>query len=61
MFVCLCHAVTDREIRDAVDNGIADVDQLQEMCGAGSGCGSCRDVAQEVIDARLLEARAYAA
>lgn len=61
MFVCVCRAVTDREILDAVDNGIEHVDQLEEHCGAGSGCGSCKVLAQELIDSRRLEAGAYAA
>ncbi|MAT83996.1 MAG: 2Fe-2S ferredoxin [Gammaproteobacteria bacterium] len=62
MYVCVCHAVTDRDIHEAVDaQGVAHVDELEELCGAGSCCGSCRDVAQELIDARLVQARAYAA
>ena len=61
MFVCVCHAITDREIHEAVDSGVDHVDQLEELCGAGSRGGSCRHTAQELIDARLLEARAYAA
>lgn len=61
MFVCVCHAVTDREIREAVDDGVADLDQLQAHCGAGSGCGCCKAMAQELIDAHRMEAQAYAA
>jgi bacterioferritin-associated ferredoxin len=61
MFVCVCHAITDREIRDADDSGVEHVDQLEELCGAGSGCGSCRHMAQELIDARRMEAQSYAA
>ena len=61
MFVCLCHAVTDREIHEAVDSGVADVEQLGELCGVGTGCGCCRSMAQELIDARRVEAQGYAA
>lgn len=61
MFVCVCKAITDREIHEAVDSGIDHVDQLEELCGVGTGCGTCRHTAQELIDARLLESRAYAA
>lgn len=61
MFVCVCHAVTDREIHEAVDNGVEHVDQLEELCGAGTGCGTCKTTAQELIDARRMEARSYAA
>ncbi len=62
MFVCLCQAVTDREIHEVVDQGAVEhVDQLEELCGAGSGCGTCRHTAQELIDARLMDGQAYAA
>ena len=61
MFVCVCRAVTDREIRDAVDGGVDHVDQLEDVCGAGSCCGTCKPMAQELIEARLLESRTYAA
>ncbi|MFP6814414.1 MAG: (2Fe-2S)-binding protein [Pseudomonadales bacterium] len=61
MYVCLCKAVTDKQIRDAVDNGVQNIAQLQESCGAASGCGRCRDVAQELIDERLADARYYSA
>ena len=61
MFVCLCKAITDREIHEAVDSGVDHVDQLEEICGVGSGCGSCKDLAQELINSRLSTVRAYAA
>jgi bacterioferritin-associated ferredoxin len=61
MFVCLCKAVTDQEIHDAVDNGVSDVRQLEELWGIASNCGTCRDFAQHLIDARLAESRSYAA
>jgi len=61
MYVCLCRAVTDREIHQAVDGGVDHVDQLEELCGIGTGCGGCRNVAQELIDARLADSRSYAA
>ena len=62
MFVCLCKAITDREIHEAVDAGaVGHVDDLEQLCGVGSGCGTCRPTAQELIDARLTETGAYAA
>jgi bacterioferritin-associated ferredoxin len=61
MFVCVCHAVTDRDIHEAVDEGVHHVEQLEALCGVGSGCGSCRTMAQELIESRLAEGQAYAA
>jgi bacterioferritin-associated ferredoxin len=61
MFVCLCSAITDSQIQDAVDDGVQSVTQLEELWGVGAGCGTCRDFAQQLIDTRLAEAVAYAA
>ncbi len=61
MYICLCKAVTDQEIREAVDNGANTVGQLAESCGAGTGCGRCRPMAQELIDEHLSESQYYAA
>ena len=62
MYVCLCRAVKDSEVRQAAASGIEDVDQLAEALGVGTGCGSCRDFAQSLIDEVLAdESLAYAA
>ena len=41
MIVCLCHGVRDRDIDEVIDRGAATVDDIGEMCGAGTGCGAC--------------------
>ena len=41
MFVCSCHAVTDRTVKAAVAAGAHDVEAVADLCGAGSGCGGC--------------------
>lgn len=42
MFVCLCHAVSDRTIRDAIRAGARTVEAVGEACRAGTQCGKCR-------------------
>jgi len=54
MFVCLCAAVTDAELRTCIRAGACTVDEVGDACGAGTGCGSCR----ERIDVLLLAAHA---
>ncbi len=61
MYVCLCQAVKDSEVRQAVASGVEDVDELAEVLGVGTGCGSCRAFAQALIDEALDESLAYAA
>ena len=50
MYVCLCQAVKEADVRQAVASGVDDVEQLAEHLGVGTGCGSCRDYAQALID-----------
>ncbi|HWP94533.1 MAG TPA: bacterioferritin-associated ferredoxin [Gammaproteobacteria bacterium] len=55
MYVCVCHAVTDREIRAAVDDGLCTLRELADTLGVATGCGKCARLARELIDARLRE------
>ena len=62
MYVCLCRAVTDADIRQAADEGVADVHQLVETLGVGTNCGTCLEAARSIINARSAADRlAYAA
>jgi len=49
MYVCICHGVTDREIRRAAEDGCRDVHELTMRSGCGSSCGSCLSLAAEVL------------
>jgi bacterioferritin-associated ferredoxin len=43
VYVCICHAVTRDEFDRVVEDGARCVDSVGERCGAGTGCGSCRE------------------
>ncbi|KIQ96262.1 bacterioferritin-associated ferredoxin [Lysobacter sp. A03] len=50
MYVCICNGITDHDIRQAAE---ADCDSMAELTmrtGAGSCCGSCVDMASELLD-----------
>ena len=49
MLVCHCHRVSDREIRAAVRGGACTLDDVANQCGAGSGCGGCQPVVEEIL------------
>ena len=49
VYVCLCNGVTDRHIRDAVDKGCSSVGELTMRTGCGANCGSCLDMAADMI------------
>lgn len=58
MYVCLCHGITDRRLREAADAGARDLDTLAAMTGCGTGCGCCRETAERLL-AEHREARAF--
>jgi len=53
MIICLCHRVSDRDIRRAVDAGLRNFEVLQDETRLASGCGSCHDCARAVFDEAL--------
>lgn len=50
MYVCICNAVTDKDIRRAAANGADTLYELQDRLGVASCCGSCADQATEILD-----------
>ena len=57
MYVCICNAVTDSHIRNAVNDGVRTLGQLRQTTGCGTTCGSCKDMAVEVLQQALTERR----
>ena len=53
MYICICHAVTDSAIREAVDRGVGNFRDLSFETGCGTQCGSCVKLAREVLDDEL--------
>jgi bacterioferritin-associated ferredoxin len=49
LFVCLCTAVTEREIRDCVLAGARTVDEVGDLSMAGTGCGGCRERIEMIL------------
>jgi len=52
--ICNCMDVSEHEIVDAIKNKEAiDVQDIMDTTGAGTGCGSCVDDIQEILDREL--------
>ena len=41
MIVCVCEGVSDREIREAIDNGSKTLQEIGRSCRAGTDCATC--------------------
>ncbi|MDO8329852.1 MAG: bacterioferritin-associated ferredoxin [Fluviicoccus sp.] len=55
MYVCLCHAVTDKQIKHAVEDGCCSLREVSQCLNVGKTCGRCVPVAREVISDTLAE------
>lgn len=54
MYVCICNAVTDRDIRDAAQrHGVSTMEELGARLKVATCCGSCRECAHKVLDEAL--------
>lgn len=49
MYVCICKAVTDKQIRRAAARGVDNLYDLRDTLGVASGCGSCADLAESIL------------
>jgi bacterioferritin-associated ferredoxin len=49
MYVCICHAVTEREVREAAAAGVRTLTELTFRTGCAGGCGSCARHAENVL------------
>lgn len=49
MFVCLCNAISDTDLRQVAKNGAKDVDSAYRCFGAEIKCGRCRETAEQIL------------
>ncbi len=52
--ICTCFGVTEETIENAIESKyLTSVEAVAGECNAGSGCGSCRMLIQEMIDTNI--------
>jgi len=49
VYVCICNAITDREIRGAVALGARSLADLESSLGVATCCGRCADCARRLV------------
>jgi bacterioferritin-associated ferredoxin len=49
MIVCLCRGVSEAALQHLIDAGATSLRQIGEACGAGTDCGACCPLVQELL------------
>ena len=49
MYICICNAITDRDITKAVERGARSDEDLARELGVGLGCGRCTSCAKSIL------------
>lgn len=58
MYVCVCLAVTESEVRSAIEAGATTRELVTQRCRAGGDCGSCHGMIEQMIEDHLEDQRA---
>lgn len=53
--VCSCIGVTMGMIKEAVDSGASNLEEVQEITSVGTGCGMCLEEVKHLIDRFVSE------
>jgi bacterioferritin-associated ferredoxin len=49
MYVCVCNAVTEKDVHTCVAAGAGSAGQVKKACGWKPGCGACTARLSEVV------------
>jgi bacterioferritin-associated ferredoxin len=50
MYVCLCNALTDRNVREAMHSGASRPSEIYGACGCTAQCGTCAMAMRRMLD-----------
>jgi bacterioferritin-associated ferredoxin len=49
MYICICNAITERQIIQAAEGGARTAHDLAHGLGVGLGCGRCTSCAKDLL------------
>lgn len=55
MYVCVCNAVTEKQVRAAVQEGVYSLRELSAKLGVATCCGCCAKLASQIVDEELQQ------
>lgn len=56
MYVCLCKAVTDRQIRETISEGATTFAEIRRQLGVATQCGKCCQTAKSIVETATRKA-----
>ncbi len=59
MYICVCKAITDSQLRTAIDSGVCSHRQLIECFGVGKDCGKCNKEVQQLLKQNSEQGNLY--
>jgi len=49
VYICICNAVTQRQVEESAKAGATSLEDLAATLGVGAGCGRCRECAKDCL------------
>ena len=49
MYICICHAITDKDIKQAIEDGATTMPCLAKQLGVSTQCGKCKSDVLDII------------
>ena len=56
MYVCLCKAVTDRQIKESIAGGACTYADVRRQLGVATQCGKCGQLAKSIVETAVKKA-----
>jgi bacterioferritin-associated ferredoxin len=54
VLICSCKNVSERTVRAAIADGAASVEDVGRRCGAGTQCGGCHLLIEELLVQKVV-------
>ena len=55
MYVCLCQGITDKDIRDAINDGCSSYKEVRQALDIAAQCGKCGCLAKQIVKETITE------
>jgi len=56
MYICLCKAVTDSQIKEFINSGASSFAEVRESLGVSTQCGKCMQQAKSIVETAVKKA-----